>query len=345
MNEFQVRLHRIQVEPHPDPEVAFIELARIGNFRCVVKKGEFTTGELVAYIPSDSVVPDDLITAMGLEGMLSGKKKNRVKVRQFRGQLSEGLVYREPYFDELGEGEDVQDHLGIIKYEPPLPTNMAGLVEPRTIDRTIRYPLHNIKLFPNMFTQGELVSVTEKLHGTWCCFASISGVPLVASKGLAKEGLSFKINEEENQNNLYVRMYQRYKETLESIMPSYPSDWYVLGEIFGKGVQDLHYGTDGPEFAVFDICIDGVFQTPYELKHRWSSKLPLVPVVYEGFYHEEGIEEISKGLTLMMMDGHIREGIVIKPQSNRYSPLAFDRAIAKSINERYLLRKGGTEYN
>ena len=30
---------------------------------------------------------------------------------------------------------------------------------------------------------------------------------------------------------------------------------YVLGEVYGRGVQDLHYGKPNPDFAVFDAYV------------------------------------------------------------------------------------------
>ena len=54
--------------------------------------------------------------------------------------------------------------------------------------------------------------------------------------------------------------------------------------------------------------------------------------------HTDGRETISgRGL-------HIREGVVVRPCAERRHE-ALGRVQLKSVSERYLLRKGGTEYN
>jgi hypothetical protein len=41
---------------------------------------------------------------------------------------------------------------------------------------------------------------------------------------------------------------------------------------------------------------------------------------------------------------HLREGVVIRPAVERYSPVTGGRAIAKAVSPAYPTRKGGTEY-
>lgn len=41
---------------------------------------------------------------------------------------------------------------------------------------------------------------------------------------------------------------------------------------------------------------------------------------------------------------HLREGVVIRPSVERYSPVTGGRTIAKAVSGAYLTRKGGTEY-
>ena len=78
MSEFVVRVVPItRIDPHLDADR--IELAVIGEFRSVVVKGRFKTGDLVAYIPEASLVPGALLNEMNLVGKLAGSQKNRVK--------------------------------------------------------------------------------------------------------------------------------------------------------------------------------------------------------------------------------------------------------------------------
>ena len=124
MSEFEVKTYQVIIEKHPDLEVTQIECARIGDFYSVVGKGQFQTGDVAAYIPENSLLPDDLIESLGLTGKLHGSKKNRVKAIRLRGVMSQGIVYKVPDVNEMGV--DVTEQLGITKYEAPIPTHMSG---------------------------------------------------------------------------------------------------------------------------------------------------------------------------------------------------------------------------
>ena len=43
-----------------------LEIARVRGYQCVVGNGQFRDGDLVAYIPEQSIVPDNIIEDLGL---------------------------------------------------------------------------------------------------------------------------------------------------------------------------------------------------------------------------------------------------------------------------------------
>ena len=214
----------------------------------VVGKGQFQTGDVAAYIPENSLLPDDLIESLGLTGKLHGAKKNRVKAIRLRGVVSQGLVYKVPDVNEMGV--DVTEQLGIIKYEVPVPTHMSGQMW-NTQGKTLHYDIENIKKYPNVLQDGEDVVMTEKLHGTWCAMGKQDGEWIVTSKGMSSRGLAFKLDENINDGNLYVKTFRKYQHTLELI--DFVPNFFIVGEIYGKGVQDMQYDTTEPEFRVFDV--------------------------------------------------------------------------------------------
>ena len=114
MAEFEVRTHPVTIEEHPNADL--LELARIGDYHSIVLKGQFKDGDICAYIPEASIVPDGLIAEMGLEGKLAGPEHNRVKAIRLRGVLSQELVYPTP---GRTAGTDLTEELGITKWEPP----------------------------------------------------------------------------------------------------------------------------------------------------------------------------------------------------------------------------------
>ncbi|MCY3986242.1 MAG: RNA ligase (ATP), partial [Candidatus Dadabacteria bacterium] len=193
MSTFDVRIHRITIEPHPNADR--LELAVIGGYRCIIGKDQYRTGMLAAYIPEAAICPEDIIAELGLEGRLSGKQKNRVKAVRLRGILSQGLVYpltgKKLKKISVSEGDDVMGLLGITKYEPPIPINLAGEAW-GAYGATLKYDIENLKRYPDAFLNGEQVVVTEKLHGTWCCLGLHPDheTPIVTSKGLSAQGLA-----------------------------------------------------------------------------------------------------------------------------------------------------------
>ena len=334
MSEFEVKTYPVIIERHPDADL--LELARIGDYYSIVLKGQFQTGDTCAYIPEASIVPDSLIAKMGLEGKLAGREHNRVRAIKLRGILSQGLVYPMP---DHPQGMDVAEILGITKWEPPIPTNMSGQVEHR-LGHTLKFPIENIKKYPKMFQEGEDVIITEKIHGTWCCMGRAGGEPLVSSLGMSEKGLGLKRNDA-NRNNLYVRQWELYRRILERMGNELgDADFHILGEIYGAKVQDLKYGLNTQGFRVFDIAIDGKYQSwEYVNSHGWET----APALYQGPYSKETVISLTDGPSTLPGADHIREGVVIRPALEAISELTGTRKIAKSISETYLLRRGGTE--
>ena len=334
MSEFEVITYPVKIEPHPNADL--LECARIGDYFTVVGKGQFKDGDICAYIPEASVVPDALIAEMGLTGRLAGKKHNRVKATKLRDVVSQGLVYGMP---DLAAGIDVTERLGIVKYEPPIPESMSGMVR-SAFGKTLKYEIENIKKYPDMFSEGEVVSITEKLHGTWCCFGMVGGELIVTSHGMSDKGLVFDINEENLQKNLYVRKWKEYEGRFNEICRMLDGkDFYILGEIFGPGVQDLKYGMAKKDFRVFDMKVDGEWIGYNSIR---AHGLTTVPVLYFGPYSRDMVNELTTGVSTIETADHIREGVVIKAFPDARSELTGGRKIAKSINDDYLFRKGKT---
>ncbi len=363
MSTFVVPVVRISIEPHGNADA--LELARVGDYRAVVRKGQFHSGDLVAYIPEQAIVPEALLDELGLRGKLAGKDGNRVKAMKLRGVLSQGLVVAgRPGWQP---GQDVAAELGIVKWEPPVPTHMSGQVYGVGTDRCIKYDIENIKAYPEAFSEGEPVVFTEKIHGTWCqlglvpaAAAAAHGPLVVSSKGLAAKGLAFVPDAPENANNLYLRVARKldfvavatraFADGLANGLPV-----FVLGEVFGAGVQDLSYGAKADQdnslgFRVFDIYVGWAGQGRYlsdaELDQACTALgFDRVPVVYRGPFTRTTLQTYTDGReTVSGKALHVREGVVVRPQVERGLP-ELGRLQLKSVSEKYLLRSGATEYN
>lgn len=355
MATFEVTVENITVYPHPDADR--LEYAQVGLYNVVIPKDVYKTGDSVFYIPEFAVLPDALITTLGLEGKLAGKQKNRVKPIKLRNLLSQGLVAPLTIAEGINpvKGVNYAELLGIHKWEPPIPASLAGDV--KSAPELIRWiDIENIKKYPDMFAEGELVVVDEKIHGTATCVTVIDihaeREVFVTSKGIGARNLSLK----EDPKNAYWRMFHKYNlmKIVEHIAVSSPDvdKVAVFGETYGS-VQDLHYGLNNDlGFILFDIKVHT------SEGERWLSpeetaeiakvtEVPLAPRLYEGPYSLGKITELAYGPEqLSGTEANIREGVVVRPAaSNPDKTYNGFRKIGKFVSDDYLTRKNGTEFN
>jgi RNA ligase (TIGR02306 family) len=354
MSTLRVTAERLTILDHPNADA--LELAQVGLYRAVVAKGAYRTGEFAVYIPEQSVLPEPLIAELGLTGRLAGSKKNRVRAVRLRGELSQGIVCRPGVLDRVdleraaADDADFAEPLGIVKWVPPVPISMSGDVDAAP-DLLPWIDIENLKRYPDIFAPGDPVTVTEKLHGTACCltYHSASATAEVTSKGLGSRHLALR----ESDGNLYWRAVRGYgvPAVAAAVAERLGADRVgIYGEVYGKGVQDLDYGTDAgtelPGYAVFDVCADIGGQV------RWldpagllDGELPLVPRLFDGPFDLDRMLALAAGSeTVSGRALHIREGVVIRTADGKYSPAIGGRAIAKVVGDAYLTRKGGTEY-
>lgn len=343
MSEFKSEVIRVAaIEPIPDADA--IELAVVGDYRSVVRKGQYQPGDLAVYLCEGSVLPDSLLDEMGLTGKLAGANKNRVKATRLRGCLSQGILY--PVRPEWTEGQDVAEILGVTKYVQEVPEHLRGNYSANVAP--VLYDFENIKKYPNVLQDGEEVVMTEKIHGTFVCFGIRDGERIVCSKGLGAKGFFFKIDDPANEHNLYVKAAKALG--IFEILGCHTYDVHeilLFGEIYG--VQDLKYDAAQQTipFRVFDLKTDGSYWS-YDHLRMWceSTDLPMVPELYRGPYSKSVLLEHTEGReTLSGKSLHIREGVVVKPVLERTLPRLphGGRVCFKSINPAYLLRKNSSE--
>ncbi len=143
------------------------------------------------------------------------------------------------------------------------------------------------------------------------------------------------------------RAFEAPFETARARLAGHGEPFYVLGEVYGRGVQDLHYGEPNPAFRVFDAYVGepgrGRYLSPDEGESSLGDLFPLVPVLYRGPFSAAVMLEQTDGATALG-GKHVREGVVVKPVAERESA-EFGRVILKSVSGDYLTRKGGTDYN
>ena len=243
---------------------------------------------------------------------------------------------------------------------------MSGRLKGGYYDFAFKYDFENIKKRNNLIEDGEQVVFTEKIHGT---FMVVGILPVwiaeerdlnrffVSSKGLFANGHVLDWEAEENQNNLYVKtaldndLFGKLMALLDSLDEDNQRPMYLMGEVFGTGVQDLGYGSNKPQFRAFEMAYkdtDGrIDYAPHDalddiLEHIGVER---VPVLYRGPFNKARLLKYTEGKETVSGSGtHVREGIVVRPVNERTHP-RYGRVIVKSVSEAYLTRKNATEYN
>ena len=111
----------------------------------------------------------------------------------------------------------------------------------------------------------------------------------------------------------------------------------LYGEIYGKGIQDLTYGKEDYDIALFDVKIgDQYLGWDQTLLLSIQLDMTHVPICYVGPYSKEVVDKFTTGTSLFCKE-QIREGCVVKP-IKEVNDKRIGRKILKSVSTDYLLR-------
>ena len=330
MSSLIVEVSKIEkVARHPNADA--LELAVIKGWQCVIPKGKYVAGDKVVYVPVDAVMPDALGERLGITKYLS---KGRVRCAKLRGEPSFGVIME--VTDTSWEvGHDVAAHFGITKFVPPLKVSAADAAP-----EDARFPgyteVENLRNFPEIFADGEMVVATEKLHGTNQRTGLIEGEWMAGSRELRRMPTATP------ESNLYwfPSTLTSVRALLEGLAAKGHRHVILFGEVFGAKVQNLNYGHVGKlGFAAFDLYIDGRYADVAQFEELCAAHgVPTVPVLYRGPFSLDAIKAASAGSTTIGGATHVREGVVVKPVVERTDPKV-GRVILKYLNDDYLLKK------
>ena len=314
------------------PNADRLEVCRIKGWNVITQKGLYKVGQKVIYAPPDCVLPLELSDAMDVTKYLS---KGRIKTVKLRGYYSQGLIIPLDFLPaehkDLEIGSNVADILGITKYEPPIPIHMRGAIAPYNPFFYHYTDIEDIKNFPEVLREGEDVVITEKIHGSSCKI----GIVPQNTKYKYLVG-SHNANLKEDDKNLYWRASKLYN--LEEILVP---GMIIYGEVYGQGVQKMHYGQKGINIVFFDIIRNERYDD-YDDFEEFCRKynLPFAPVLYRGPWSMD-LLKYGQGKT-MLSGNHIKEGFVVRPVKERFHP-AVNRIILKYRSEAYLAGKYNNE--
>lgn len=249
---------------HPIPDADAIEVAAVGGWRVVVKKGEYQAGDLAVYCEIDSWIPNELapFLSKGQEPReYNGIKGERLRTVKLRGQVSQGLLLPTTSWidNHSEEGDDLTVYFKIQKYEAPIPAQLAGEVRgmfPSFIPKTDQERIQNLtKELSDWKDLSFTWEVTEKLDGS-----SMTTYVMDDDSGVCSRNLNLK----ESSTNSLWRV--ALADSLIDKIKSTNRNLALQGEIIGEGIQGNPYKLKGQQFYLFDIYdIDrGEYLSPSE---------------------------------------------------------------------------------
>jgi RNA ligase (TIGR02306 family) len=338
-----------------------IELAVIGGWNCITKKGEYKVDDLVIIATTDAIIPQNLSDAMNVTNYL--RKGGRVRTVKLKGVYSECLIIPNKFIftGYYKEGSDMMDKLSIHKYEPP--AKQIQLASGRKIKYRdnpnfhVYYKFPNLKNVDGMFTGDDMVEITRKIHGTNARYGIVKKTKLslidkikkfFGSKWIEYEFIVGSHNVEKGSEsqgfydtNVWYDIEKKYnikKKLWDYIKikdvfdPSDIGEGIILyGEIYGPGIQkNYDYGLKDIKFAGFDVKVKGEYlgSTSSKLLINNILDLPYVEVLHFGYW-SQGIQDKYTFNNFIPGTKVPEEGIVIKHISGER------QRIAKVINPDY----------
>lgn len=366
-----------KIEPLPNSD--FLEITTVMDlYPVILRKGEYQEGQLVSFLPADTVVPDTeqfhfLNPKLEVGKITDGKRT--IKAKQLRGTYSEGLIVPAP--DNFTEGQSVIEYFGLKKriYEEELDdllldpkknknVNAENEKSPKTF-QLFKYDLEGMAKYAYVFEEDEEVIITEKLEGENFSLTYAEGKLWVRSRNYFKRNgskpfpartIKQKFNRLiqniksffiKSKNEIALNHWWEFpiRMKLEEKLKNYPY-LAIFCELYGN-VKHFSYDTqiiDGKrirEARVFDI---------YDVKKKqfleWKqveemcNKLDLktVPILYRGKW------KTDKSLYHLaegksVIGDHVKEGFVMRSVPNAYHP-KLGRKIIKLKGRDYKLFKG-----
>lgn len=363
------RIQKGCVFAHPNADrLDLIDVYGDGRTIAIVKRGDFVEGEIAVFINSlgDPMVPVADERFAFLLGNAKADGFARVRVARLRGIESRGLVIKAAP-DMTDEDMDVSESLGLVKWTPWRygsrrareggangysvgPTHVEW--GPSNLLPMAKYDIEGLGKMHRLLIPGEDVVITEKVHGSNGCVFHDTVRLWVRSRSLFRRRAV-----DDEQEDVWWKVVAHANLEQKLSQSPHLQNLALYGEVYGE-VQDLHYGLKGigARFVLFDVWHIGDRRwLPWSEVKAIAAELdlPTVPVLYEGPWHVEEINErtrphadvyaLAEGPSILaalngMVKPHTREGIVITPQPERYD-MRYGRVKFKWVGTGYSTRK------
>lgn len=315
-----------------------IEVVKIDGWQCVVKKGEFKAGDRCVYFEVDSFLPatDDrfsFMTGRGQQTNGDGSKGYRLRTIKLRGQLSQGLALPAAMFKTelmLADDEDISEAVGVTKYEPALPAQLAGQAKgtfPAVLKKTDQERIQNM---PWVLADTQEWEITQKLDGSSCSIFWYAG-----EFGVCSRNLELK----ETEGNSFWQVANRYQ--MHKLLERTGRNLCLQGELVGPGIQGNPHALPQVDFFLFDIWdIDqsrylDVVERAVIVADKFTSirQVPIIAIGTLGDFKsvEDALRFAEDQKDQLNPKNSAPEGVVFKRMDGQLS--------FKAISNKYLLRE------
>lgn len=391
MSSLRVDVVRIQeIGPHENAdrlEIAY-PFGR-GGWPVVIPKETYQVNDLVIYCPVDAILCETLEARLFPPDSKIHLHNSRVRAIKIRGQVSQGMIIDpSEVFDmitpeDLEEGADLSEKLGITKYEPPVnsvPESMrirqAKKIKP-DLKAFLKYTdVEHGKYWTRELRPGEEMVITTKLHGTsfragwfkteantwwqktldffgllpeWT-FAWGSRNMQIQSKLLKKHPGMHISSQGVDFGDVYSKMVTQY-----DLRNRIPKGMAIYGEIVGPGIQKGYTYGCGPgehKLYLYDMMNDGEWLSYYDHHNNGLENQGFVgmcmgldlPMVPIMYAGPFSWEKLQEYLSVNPLSNEVNEGVVVRPPKETKHPL-IGRVVLKFINDSYYLQKDGTDFH
>lgn len=328
-----------------------LEIAKILGWQTVTKKGQFKKGDYCVWFEVDSFLPLEKKYEFlrkscykNIETLGEGLRLRTIKLRK---TLSQGLamtledmdIYKESdsiwkYSNEISNqyyiypdiNEDLSRIFNVIKYEPPIPIQLNGIVKggfPSFIPKTDQERIQNIieTRKEDIFGDDLWFEITMKLDGTSATFYKFEN-----NVGVCSRNFDLSLDDV---TSSYVRFS---KET--GIFNMIPDGFAIQGELMGPGIQKNRERLNKTNLFIFDVydinnkryltpkerhifCASNMVSKVTEIRH-----VPVLEYNYSLSFEgrNEPLESILKWVDEeRSFNNDILEGLVYKRNDGKFS--------------------------
>jgi len=363
MTQWYAEVVKIEkVEHHPNAD--FLDIVTVlGDYPVIAKRYEYKVGDLAAYIPIDSIVPDIETFAFlspikkdayGNDYRLPvgsiPEKYRRIKAKKIRGVYSQGLLVKKPAHLNLGDSiveyfslkkdvsEECEDE--VLTQEEIAFRNANNLKSGNPTKAPSGwsipyYDIDGLRKYVYCLKEDEEIVLTEKLHGQNAAYCFDGQQLWVKSRNLYKK---------KSDDDQWWSIAFRYN--LEEKLKAYPM-YIFFGEIVGNN-KNFRYDakivngqiqTSVFFFDIYDISSNKYFDYDQRVEILKKLELPMVPELYRGkWLGKEKMYPYAEGPSAIN-PSHIREGFVLLTSKERFENKLNARMQLKLVGEGFNLLK------